>query len=134
MGAAGHCLYHRLWPSGTGSNLWHALIGSWVMPPLTGSIKIEWGGEKTLQSTTAEVATIVTATAMAAAAAMAMAKALVLPRQEVNPDEWLPLVHPPNLRLLSFNFKVKSLPCKLLLPARPRPPRQPPPPPPLHPW
>jgi hypothetical protein len=43
MGAAGHCLYRRLWPSGAGSNLWHALIGSWVMPPLTGSIKIEQG-------------------------------------------------------------------------------------------
>ena len=50
------------------------------MPPLTGPIQIERGGEKTLQSTTAEVATIATATAMAAAvaaaAATAMAKAL----------------------------------------------------------
>ena len=45
MGAAGHCLYRRLWPSGAGSNLWCALIGSWVMPPSNGSIKIERGGE-----------------------------------------------------------------------------------------
>ena len=48
MGAAGHCLYHRLWPSGTGSNLWCALIGSWVMPPSNGSIEIERGGEKNI--------------------------------------------------------------------------------------
>jgi hypothetical protein len=46
------------------------------MPPLTGSIEIEWGGEKTSQSTTAEVAAIATATLMATAAAAAMAKAL----------------------------------------------------------
>jgi len=76
MGAAGHCLYRCLWPSGAGSNLWRALIGSWVMPFSTGSIKIEWGGEKTLRSTMAEMAAIATATAMATAAAMAMAKAL----------------------------------------------------------
>ncbi len=84
MGAAGHCLYRRLWPSasGAGSNLRHAFIGSWVMPPSTGSIEIERGGEKTEQSTTAAVAAIVvavetaTATAMATAAATAMAKAL----------------------------------------------------------
>jgi len=82
MGAAGHCLYCRLWPSGAGSNLWRALIGSWVMPPLTGSIEIKWGGEKTIQSTTAEVAAIVvaaataTATAMATAVVTAMAKTL----------------------------------------------------------
>ena len=48
MGATGHCLYHRLWPSGAGSNLWRAFMGSWVMPPLTGSIKIERGGEKNI--------------------------------------------------------------------------------------
>jgi hypothetical protein len=48
MGAAGHCLYRRLWPSGVGSNLWRALIGSWVMPPSNGSIKIEQGGEKNI--------------------------------------------------------------------------------------
>ena len=87
MGAAGHCLYRRLWLSGAGSNLWRVLIGSWVMPPLTGSIAIEGGGEKTLYFTTAEMAAIVvvaataTATAMmttaaAAAEATAMAKAL----------------------------------------------------------
>jgi hypothetical protein len=76
MVAAGHCLYRRLWPSGTGSNLWCALIGSWVMPPSTNSIEIERGGEKTLHSTTAEVAAIATATAMATAAATAMSKAL----------------------------------------------------------
>jgi hypothetical protein len=82
MGAAGHWLYCRLWPSGAGSNLWRALIRSWVMPHSTGSIEIKRGGEKTLQSTTAEVAAIVvaaaaaTATAMATAAATAMAKAL----------------------------------------------------------
>ena len=46
MGAAGHCPYHRLWPSGAGSNLWHTLIGSWVMLPLTGFIEKKRGGEK----------------------------------------------------------------------------------------
>ncbi len=46
MGATGHCLYRRLWPSGAGSNLWCALIGSWVMTPSNGSIEIERGGEK----------------------------------------------------------------------------------------
>ena len=48
MGAPGHCLYRRLWPSGANSNLWHALIGSWVMPPLIRSIEIERGGEKNI--------------------------------------------------------------------------------------
>ena len=48
MGAAGHCLYRRLWPSGAGSNIWRALIGSWVMPPSNGSIEIERGGEKNI--------------------------------------------------------------------------------------
>jgi len=48
MGAAGHCLYRRLWPSGAGSNLWRAMIGSWVMRPSNGSIKIERGGEKNI--------------------------------------------------------------------------------------
>ena len=48
MGAAGHCLYRRLWPSGAGSNLWRALIGSWVMPTSNGSIEIERGGEKNI--------------------------------------------------------------------------------------
>ena len=76
MGAACHCLYRRLWPSGAGSNLWRVLIGSWVMPPSTCSIEIERGGEKTLQSTTAEVVAIATATEMATAVATAMAKAL----------------------------------------------------------
>jgi hypothetical protein len=47
MGAAGHCLYHQLWSYGIGSNQWRTLIGSWVMLPLTGSIKIGRGGEKT---------------------------------------------------------------------------------------
>jgi len=44
MGAVGHCLYRRLWPSGAGSKLWRVLVGSWVMPPSTGSIEIERGG------------------------------------------------------------------------------------------
>ena len=48
MGATGHCLYRRLWPSGAGSNLWRALIGSWVMPTSNGSIEIERGGEKNI--------------------------------------------------------------------------------------
>ena len=48
------------------------------MPPLTGPIEIERGGEKTLQSTTAEVATIATATAMAAAVAVAAAAATAM--------------------------------------------------------
>ena len=48
MGAAGHCLYRRLWPSGAGSNLWRALIGSWVMPTSNGSIEIKRGGEKNI--------------------------------------------------------------------------------------
>ena len=48
MGAAGHCLYRRLWPSGAGSNIWRALIGSWVMPPSNGSIEIKRGGEKNI--------------------------------------------------------------------------------------
>ncbi len=48
MGAAANCLYRRLWPSGAGSNLWRALIGSWVTPPSNGSIEIEQGGEKNI--------------------------------------------------------------------------------------
>ena len=55
MGATGHYLYRHIWPSGAGSNLWCAFIGSWVMPPSTGSIEIERGSEKniTTKKTTA---------------------------------------------------------------------------------
>jgi hypothetical protein len=48
IGAAGHCLYCRIWPSGAGSNRWRALIKSWEMPPLIGSIEIKRGGEKNI--------------------------------------------------------------------------------------
>ena len=82
MGAAGHCLYRRLWPSGAGSNLWRALIGSWVMPTSNGSIEIERGGEKNITINHGcgggdlVAAATATATAMATAAATAAAKAL----------------------------------------------------------
>ena len=82
MGAAGHCLYRRLWPYGAGSNLWHALIGSWVIPTSNGSIEIERGGEKNITIThgcggsNLVAAATATATAMATAAATAAAKAL----------------------------------------------------------
>ena len=77
MGATGHCLYRRLWPSGAGSNLWRALIGSWVMPPSSVSIEIERGGEKNI-SATAAVAVIVVVAATATATAMVTAAATAI--------------------------------------------------------
>ena len=46
MGATGHGLYHHLWAARNHFNQQHALIGSWVTPPMTDAIKIEQGSEE----------------------------------------------------------------------------------------
>ena len=46
MGAAGHGLYGHLWADRARSNQRRALIGSMVTPLMTGTIKIEQGGDK----------------------------------------------------------------------------------------
>ena len=48
MGAAGHGRYRHLWADRARSNRRRALIGSWVMPPTTGAIKIEREGDENI--------------------------------------------------------------------------------------
>jgi len=48
LGVSGFGYFFCLWAVRACSNRWRALIGSWVMPPTTGSIKIKWGGAKNI--------------------------------------------------------------------------------------
>jgi hypothetical protein len=48
MGVSDFGSFFCLWAVRARSNRWHVLIGSWVSPPTTGSIKIERGGAKNI--------------------------------------------------------------------------------------
>ena len=48
MGAAVHGLYRHLWAVRARYNQMRALIGSWVTPPTTGTIKIKRGGDENI--------------------------------------------------------------------------------------
>ena len=48
MGVSSFGSFFCLWAVRAHSNQWCELIGLWVMPPKTSSIKIEWGGAKNI--------------------------------------------------------------------------------------